>query len=131
MKTKKFIGVLLGIFFAAAGILLFKMNWFLALVITVGDIILLVKSLMNNIEESETVEENEMHQDMQTESEANKTELQKTDYTNYNEDSLLLLSQLKDKIGGSKTQILIDEEKSKLEEKLSDAIHNVFINRLF
>lgn len=103
MKTKKFIGVLLGIFFAAAGILLFKMNWFLALVITVGGIILLVKSLMNNIEESETVEENEMHQDMQTESEANKTELQKTDYTNYNEDSLLLLSQLKDKIGGSKT----------------------------
>lgn len=131
MKSKKIIGVLLGIFFAAAGILLFKMNWFLALVITVGGIILLVKSLMNNIEESETVEENEMHQDMQTESEANKTELQKTDYTNYNEDSLLLLSQLKDKIGGSKTQILIDEEKSKLEEKLSDAIHNVFINRLF
>lgn len=134
MKTKKIIGLLLGVFFAAAGILLFKMNWFLALVITICGIILLVNSLMNlmnNIKVSKTVEENEMRQDMQTESESDKTELQKTDYTNYNEDSLLLLSQLKDKIGGSKTQILTDEEKSKLEEKLSDAIHNVFINRLF
>lgn len=134
MKTKKFIGILLGIFFAAAGVLLFKMDWFLALVITVGGIVLLVKSLMNlmdDTEESETVEENEMRQDMQTERESNKVKLRKTDYTNYNEDSLLLLSQLKDKIGGSKTQILIDEERSKLEEKLSDAIHNVFINRLF
>lgn len=106
MKTKKIIGLLLGIFFAAAGVLLFKMDCFFAVVVTVGGVVLLVNSLMKlmePIEESKTVEENEMHQDMQTESEANKTEFQKTDYTNYNEDSLLLLSQLKDKIGGSKT----------------------------
>lgn len=134
MKTKKFIGILLGIFFAAAGVLLFKMDWFLALVITVGGVVLLVNSLMNlmnHTEESETVEENELRQNIQIESESDKAELQKTDYTNYNEDSLVLLSQMKDKIGDSKTQILTDEEKSKLEEKLSDAIHNVFINRLF
>lgn len=113
MKTKKIIGILLGIFFAAAGVLLFKMNWFLALVITVGGVVLLVNSLMklmDYIEESKTVEENEMRQDMQTESEANKTEFQKTDYK---EDSFLLLSILKDNIDCSDSKVFNEAEGEK------------------
>lgn len=129
MKTKKFIGVLLGIFFATAGILLFKMNWFLALVITVGGIILLVNSLMNlmnNIKASKTVEENEMHQDMQTESESNKVEFQETDYK---EDSFLLLSILKDNANCSVSEIFSETEEEKFNKKFLSIEENQIFKR--
>lgn len=129
MKTKKFIGVLLGIFFVTAGILLFKMNWFLAFVIIVGSIILLVKSLMNlinNIKASKTVEENEMRQDMQTESESNKAEFQKTDYK---EDSFLLLSILKDNANCSDSEVFNEAEDEMFSKKFLSIKENQIFKR--
>lgn len=117
MKTKKFIGILLGIFFAAAGVLLFKMDWFLALVITVGGVVLLVNSLMSlmdHTEESKTAEENEMCQESQNVSESDKTELQKTDYK---EDSFLLLSILKDNIDCSGSEMFNEAEEERCNKK--------------
>ncbi len=129
MKTKKIIGLLLGIFFAAAGGLLFKMDCFFAVVVTVGGVVLLVNSLMKlmePIEESKTVEENEMHQDMQTESEANKTEFQKTDYK---EDSFLLLSILKDNIDCSDSEMFNEAEEEKYNKKFLSIEENQIFKR--
>lgn len=74
-----------------------------------------------NKESDKQSTENDLHK------EKSKVTLKKTHYA---EDSLLLLTYIKDKCSCSEPEILSDEEKDLFEKKVKNAVNNVFINRL-
>lgn len=141
------IAFILGIFLMAAGVANFAFGLFLPVLLIIAGVFFIVMSIISmvrfirNYKKSKVISE----QGNQTEIESKIIEPDKKNIkddlnndktkvtpieTHYAEDSLLLLTYIKEKCNCFEPDTLTENEKEQLEKRIDNAVNNIFVNRL-